>query len=89
MAIESPTDTATSKATLSVPSRLKRDFILCGGFLFRLCDVDGCLHRPAAEAEDEAQTLVYFKSYTAAVPDPDAILYIFLRSELHPEEVSA
>jgi hypothetical protein len=75
MPIEFPSNTP-------IGSRTPSEFVLCEGFAFRLSTVDGCLHQ--SYADGSAVTVINFKSYTQAVPDPERRLFDFLIQKLRP-----
>jgi len=52
--------------------------------VFRLRDVDGFSHQ--AELEEEPVTIVNFKGFSEAIPDPEPRLFDLV-SELHPQPV--
>lgn len=58
-----------------------RRFIRCQDFCFALDDIHGFLHRPAT-MEAPAQTVVFFRTFTATVPDTDQKLFLLLNERL-------
>ena len=76
MPLKMPSTTIKSKATGS-EKLSDYEFICCQQFNFKLCDVDAFLFQEAF-ALIPAQTVVYFKNYTASVNDSEKILYNLL-----------
>ena len=62
------------------------EFICCQEFNFRLCDVDGFLFQEGDQSNPD-QTTVYFKGYTAFVPDSEKKLYELLSNSLTQHKV--
>ena len=85
MPLEMPTTTRNklnAKLNSNGSERLvENEFIRCQEFNFRICDIDGFLWQEAGEF-NPAQTIVYFKGYTASVPDSEKKLYDLLGSNL-------
>lgn len=76
MPLKMPTTTIKSKATGS-EKLPENEYISCQQFNFRLRDVDAFLFQEAF-ALIPAQTVVYFKNYTASVNDSEKVLYNLL-----------
>ena len=77
------TTKAKNKPSLNGSERLQEnDYISCQQFNFRLCDIDGFLFQEAG-LFNPAQTIVYFKGYTAPVPDQEKVLYHLLSKNLN------
>ena len=59
----------------------EHEFICCQEFNFRISDVDGFLFQEPGDF-NPAQTIIYFKGYTASVPDSERNLYDLLSANL-------
>jgi hypothetical protein len=79
-----PTDMPNNR-TLPNGLRTDSEFIECANFLFRLRDVDGFFHQ--AGLEEGPVTIVNFKGFTEAIPDPERRLFDFLVAKFQPEPV--
>ena len=78
MAIDMPANRAPRSGTRSLSEHVR-----CEDFVFRVDDVDGFSHQPVPEGE--AVTVVNFKGYSQAIPDPERRLFDFLVSKLQPK----
>lgn len=79
MSLEMP---ITKNRVIRNGSEPRSEFICCQQFNFRLRDVDGFLFEEAEEFSP-AKTHVYFKTYTASVPDNEKVLYSYLSKNLN------
>lgn len=61
------------------------DHVRCGDFVFRVADVDAFSHQPMPESAPV--TVVNFRGYSQAIPDPDRELFAFLVAQLQPKPV--
>jgi hypothetical protein len=81
MPIEAPSHTHPVISSITTHS----EFVLCQDFVSRPAHVDGCSHQTYLDGA--AVTIVNFKSYTQAIPDPQRRLFDFLIRKLKPRPV--
>lgn len=89
MPLKMPTitrDKLNTKPDNQAEKLVEDGLICCQEFNFRLCDVDGFLFHEADQS-NLGQTTVYFKGYTAFVPDSEKKLYELLFNNLTRHKV--
>lgn len=72
----------TTPKSNSAPAGRASEFLICQNLVFRPRKIDGFSHKLVGE---EPVTTVHYQNYTEEVPDPDQVLFNYLKRRFHPE----